>query len=229
MKILLFVPVWQRPEVTRSHMQNVERLMGYAKGVKIVPFYVVSEDWAADLCKEFGFHFVYTKNEPLGRKLNKGLFVALKTKWDWLAATGSDNFTEPELFTEFAPHLETLNAFGLNRITMVETGRMKEVSNPYPFGAYRCLRRDVVEQSAYNLGDYVGLWDYQSNRGMDYASQKRIEANGFKIQSVETNTRVFDFKSGENINGFESMAGKVGQWPVPVELERLLCNQSKFA
>lgn len=189
----------------------------------VTPHIVVSEQWALDLSKEFGFDANITKNEPFGRKLNKGITCVLRKEWDWLVTSGSDDFTEPSLFTEYAPHFETQQAFGLNTITMVRAdGLQKEVSNPYPFGGMRCLRRDVVEGVAYVYGEFQGLWTYHSNRGMDYDSQKRIEARGYKIQTVQTKTRLFDFKSGYNLNGFDSMAGTVGNWLMPVELQNLI-------
>ncbi len=94
MKILAYMAIWKRPEITEKCIKGLKDL-----GLEV--FAVVSEDWAEDLCKKYKAGFVRAENNPLGKKLNTGLAALMGLKFDYLMTIGSDNFINPALFEAY--------------------------------------------------------------------------------------------------------------------------------
>ena len=140
MKILAFVAVWKRPEITRRCFEGIKRL-----GLPI--FAVVSEDWAEELCKEFNADYVRTPNEPLGKKFNTGLEGALKKDFDYLMTIGSDNLINPELLKVYKYHMEQgVGLIGIGQCYWMQDQKVKQVDYfPQIIGAGRMISREALE------------------------------------------------------------------------------------
>lgn len=139
-KILAFVAVWKRPEITERCFKGIKDL-----GLPI--FAVVSEDWAEDLCKKYGADYVRTPNTPLGKKFNTGLEGALKKDFDYLMTFNSDTLINPELLQVYKYHMEqNTGLIGVDKVYFVQDGKAKHVDYQLQIiGAGRMFSRDALE------------------------------------------------------------------------------------
>lgn len=225
-KICLYVAIWQRPAVTVACFHNIKRLVEYRPQLfEIIPHFVLSEEWAAQLCDEFGFAYTRAQNKPLGRKMNKGMREALKSEWDWLMQLGSDDFIEPKFLDYYWPYLQHEQFFGMRHLLVMDgrSGDLMSVGTEHVFGAVRCIKRGLVEAAMSAQG---WLWEHKLNRGLDGSSMKSIgKHTGVMPKPVSVPVFLFDFKTKENINSFEKMAGRpvrVAPEMVPLEVRALL-------
>jgi hypothetical protein len=226
LKICLYVAIWKRPEVTVACLHNIKRLVEYRPELfEIIPHFVLSEDWAERLCEEFGFAFTRSQNNPLGRKMNKGIREALKYDFDWLVQLGSDDFIEPKVLDYYWPHFQHERFFGMRHLLVMDgrTGDMMSVGTHNVFGAMRCIHRSLLDKTMKSQG---WLWEAKLNRALDGSSMKSIEKQTGEIpKPVNVPVFLFDYKTSENINAFGDMAGELVRVPlemVPVEVKALL-------
>lgn len=224
LKILLLTAVWGRQEITKLQIQNVRRLVDFDPArFAITPVYIVSEFWAVEMCQMLGIRFVWQENKFLGRKMNNGLKAFLHLDFDWLMVTGSDDFVEPEILNEYLPHFERHPAFGLNTVYAVEesTGNQREMQIGYAFGAMRCIRWDLIQQTCGNL------WNDNDNRGLDYGSMLNLKSKtGADIQVVYVENKVWDVKGMGNINPYSQFGtSEVDGLPLPLEIKHLEKNK----
>lgn len=192
MEVVVIVPVWKRPEITRISFTNLKKT-----GLKVIC--AVSEDWAEDMCDEFGFEYVRTENQPLGRKKNKLMEYALTFEWDKVMEFGSDNLLDLKKLDNYlsipAEH------YAVSCIYFVQDGKAKyyDAHNKI-WGALRVMSRQAVEQS-------LPLWDDKANRYLDSNANRALDENGYKYSVVRTPMLV-DIKSEVNIWPYERFAGK---------------------
>lgn len=228
-KICLFLPVWGRPEITRKCFENIERISRYNPAVfQITPFILVSEDWAVNLCREFEFFCVWVENTPLGRKVNEGLRRVVYNDFDWLMQLGADDFVNPGFLDEYFEYFETLQNFGITEVYLIEekTGRQKRHTvSGRVFGALRCIRWDLVQQAAFDGDRYIGLWNDNQNRQLDFNSTDNIYARtGISTRPVHIETMLWDVKCESNINKFDAVEGERVHIPkeeMPIEIQYL--------
>ena len=77
MRLMIFLAVWKRPEITEICFMGINRLR--KSGLfPIEAMAVISEESMKPLCKKYGIDYVMYKNEPLGEKKNYGLREAMK-------------------------------------------------------------------------------------------------------------------------------------------------------
>lgn len=140
MKILAFVAVWKRPEITERCFRGIKKL-----GLPI--FAVVSEDWAEELCKKYGADFVRTSNTPLGKKFNTGLEAALKKDFDYLFTIGSDNLINPKLLDIYKYYMEKgTGLIGIDKCYFVQNEEAKHVDYQQQIiGACRMISKDALK------------------------------------------------------------------------------------
>lgn len=201
-------------------MEWVKRLLEYRPArFDIYPHFVVSEQWAVDLCRHMGFSFQWADNRPVGTKLNTGLKAVINGEYDYMMTMGSDDFIEPSFLDSYAPHFGSHDAFGINVLHVLEaaTGLQKRVLIGYPYGALRCIRWGVVRKSAIYRGAYRGFWTPIS-QGLDYYSMEALrERTGVTAKVVSIPERLWDVKDGHNINSFK----KVGGLPIAVNPDEM--------
>lgn len=219
-RLLYYVPIWGRQQLTYLHMEWVKRLMNYKPSrVQVFPHFVVSEQWAVDLCRHMGFSFQWADNRPVGTKLNVGLKAVINGEFDYMMTMGSDDFIEPSfLDAYYYKCFGKLDAFGLNVLHVLDaaTGQQKRVMIGYAYGALRCIRWGIVRKSAIYQGAYRGFWTPIS-QGLDYYSMEALkERTGTVVKVVSINEKLWDVKDGNNINSFR----KVGGDPVTVNPQK---------
>jgi len=140
MKILAFVAVWKRPEITERCFKGIKRL-----GLPI--FAVVSEDWAEELCKKYDADYVRTENEPLGKKFNVGLEGALKKDFDYLMTFNSDTLINPDLLKVYEYYMKkNTGLIGVDKVYFVQNGQAKHVDYQCQIiGAGRMISREALK------------------------------------------------------------------------------------
>jgi len=122
-KILAFIPIWKRPEITRQCLEGI-------KALGLDMFCVVSEDWAEDMAKEFGAEYVRTENKPVGRKFNKGLegVLMLAKDYDYLMTFNSDTLINPKLLKVYDYYMnEGIDLIGVDKVYFIEDKKAKFV------------------------------------------------------------------------------------------------------
>lgn len=118
-KILFFLSVWKRPEITELCFMGLQRLMKHRQCSTLA---VISENEMIPLCKKYGIDYILTPNDPLGRKKNVGLNEAMKLDFDYLIELGSDDVILNEIFDHYDPLMKRgEDFFGSNRILFVDT------------------------------------------------------------------------------------------------------------
>ncbi len=103
-KILFFLAVWRRPEITELCFMGLNRLMKYNSNASSLA--VISEKSMIPLCEKYGIEYVEHENEPLGRKKNFGLTGAMRKEWDYLIELGSDDLILNTIFEIYLPLME---------------------------------------------------------------------------------------------------------------------------
>lgn len=217
-KIALLTPVWQRPELTRLYFENVKRITQYKTDqFSVTPIIALSETWCENMCKEFGFRYVFVDNNPLGAKMNAALKEVITESFDWLITQGSDDFIEPTFLDEYLPHFKTKKAFGIASVNVLnqQTKEQKVWSIGYAFGALRAIRFDVVRVASITKDGFAGLWPKHLNKALDFYSAERLEQKtGTRIEVVEIKTRLWDVKSDTSINRWGKIKGHVINTPL---------------
>ena len=153
-KILVFVPTNGRNEVVRLCYDNLGSLITQGKDydLEFIPFIVWSQEEDKILLDNYGWHNIQAPNQPLGRKKNLGLAHALETiEFDYLMQMDSDAITSDNFCDVYAPYFKANNPFfGSNHIYFMdwstEPKRICYTMNPGPWGAGRCIRRDILEK-----------------------------------------------------------------------------------
>lgn len=209
MKILILVPIWQRPEITKIWAYS----MGYflTEGISVLtilsrddPFFNAN----LDIIHHSGFEVCYFQNKPLGQKLNAGIEYALETyDFDYLMNLGSDDIVHPAILSLYAPYILMKEPFfGLDKVYFfdyIKHGLGLTVE--YLWGAGRMIRKDILEKIRYN-GDFVYKNDF--SRGLDCNSMENIKKM-LNIDYLQVKTENFpylvDIKSEFSINDFYLM------------------------
>lgn len=148
MKILVFVPVWQRKEIFLKCLAGLKRLNEYRKDINLIPFCIISEAWAEDYCLENNIKYSYAENKPLGRKMNFGFEDAMKLEWDYLMIIGSDDLIANEYLDIIYPFLnKKTHFFGISEIYFIDEKkrRAKFLNYELELTAGKCLERKFIE------------------------------------------------------------------------------------
>lgn len=152
-KILFYLAVWKRPEITELCFMGLKRLMKHCKGFA---FAVISEKSMIPLCKKYGIDFCEHENRPLGMKKNFGLNELMKKDFDYLIELGSDNLILDEMIDRYIPLMKSgIDYFGGTKLLFIDSidGNCREyeaVESQYGFGfgLGRCMSRRLIEKAA---------------------------------------------------------------------------------
>lgn len=192
MKLMMFVPLWKRPEITEICFMGIERLR--KAGVHGVDaFAVISEEEMIPVCDKYKVHHVMHENQPLGAKKNYGLREALKLDWDYLVEIGSDDLIKTEYLTLFPWDRDLMSLMDAVWLDS-KTGRARRIKDRTgKFGAGRALSRKVCDQ-------ITPMWHDRKFNGLDGDSMFRMGRAGFLGQAFESpKPLVIDIKSEVNI------------------------------
>ena len=205
-KVLIYIPIWKRPEITEICFSGLDRIRSHRDNVEVLC--VISEDEYKSRCKAHDIEWTFFENR-LGAKKNHGLKVALKKDWDYLIEMNSDDLLKNELLDIYDTRFGTWEFFGLRNFCFLDskTGRMRHRQSNTIFGIGRAYSRGVVEKCA-------PLWDDNPTAGMDNHAWKIIEdVNGFKGKQILTDEPLaVDIKSDVNIWKYNPNTGVPYEW-----------------
>jgi hypothetical protein len=205
MKVLILVPVWQRPEITKIWIEGVKWFKTQNVTILTIlsqedPFFKENLSFIKKICD-----FCYFQNKPLGQKINAGIEYALEAfDFDYLMNLGSDDLIHPAIWNLYDSFLnDKIDFFGLDKIYFYEprTGKLGH-SLPYVWGAGRMISRRLLEMIR-SKGEF--LYKSQFSRGLDCNSMDRIKdmfAIGYKQIETGTFPYVVDIKTEVGINDF---------------------------
>jgi hypothetical protein len=149
-KILFFLAVWKRPEVTELCFMGLQRLM---KRGNVSAMAVISEKSMIPLCKRYGIDFIEHENLPLGRKKNALLNAMMKKDFDYAIELGSDDLIFDQIYSTYKPFMDRgEDFFGSNQMIFTDavTGDCRhytalEAQYGHGWGLGRCFSRKLLE------------------------------------------------------------------------------------
>ena len=170
------------------------------KSFDIDPICIYSDEENRKLCDKYGFESYEFPNDPLGRKLNYGVEMALKSEWDYLMQTNSDDLIKEKLFEIYRPYIESrVQCFGIGEVYFydLKTGRVAFAENAYPLGCGRMIHRDVFNESSLVevqfLSSCAGKLTY--GKGAKTTMTKKTARDLGKIVKVLTDVEKFKLYS----------------------------------
>jgi hypothetical protein len=202
-KLLIFLAVWKRPEITEICFMGINRLKK-SRLFDIEAFAVISEASMAGLCSKYGINYCFHENQPLGEKKNFGLGQAMEFEWDYTVEMGSDDVLKDEYLSYIAPHIGR-EMIGINNVAYIntETGDCREYQTNDSFGMGRAVKRSVFERWGTNV------WNPNINRGLDGSSNLFFGRRGVMEKKIKCSEPVgIDIKSPTNIWPFRYDIGK---------------------
>jgi len=189
MKVLIRVPVWKRPEVTKVCFDGIERIREHWKHDTEV-LIIGSEGWAEELTGSYGYNWEYIENHPFGAKLNKGLAACMKYKWDYLLNLGQDNLISNKLLDIYNDFIGEFDLFGIDKCHWIQNDNVKLVDYELQMlGAGRMYRRGMLEKICCNnsyveflegVAGALQTWnkgdrDYlKATEAMEWQKQKKV-------------------------------------------------------
>lgn len=209
MKVLILVPIWGRPSITRIWAEGMKNFL---KNETVLTILSPEDAFLAEneqIIRKYGFRMCYFPNKPLGKKLNAGIEFALSNyKFDYMMNLGSDDLIHPKIFDLYEPLIEQNCCFlGLDKIYFFNILlKQLALSKVYLWGAGRMIHREVLIKIQ-NKDDF--LYKHEYERGLDCNSVEKISfLLNIRYKQAETNDFPYlvDLKSQEGINDFHLMS-----------------------
>lgn len=199
MKLLFFIPVWKRPQITEICFMGINRLR---ESFDIDAFAVISEEEMKPLCDKYNVKYCMYKNHPLGEKKNYGIGQSLQLEWDYLIEIGSDDLVKDDLIKSYMPffgHRPTIGASEFIHLNS-KTGECRSFKSMI-HGAATAISRQTVER-------FKKLWDDSRSIGLDKNVTNLLVTNGVMGKRVTGEPKVIDIKSDVNIWKFNKRGVK---------------------
>lgn len=150
MRLLVYLAVWKRPEITEICFMGLNRLRKNSR-FPIETMAVISEESMIPLCEKYKINWTFYKNEPLGEKKNHGLNEAMKLDWDYLIEIGSDDIVKDELIEMYSEYFGKHEMFGTKDSVIIDsaTGQCRRLRSDTPYGLGRCISRATIENHCF--------------------------------------------------------------------------------
>lgn len=148
MRLLVFLAVWKRPEITEICFMGIDRLRKNSR-FPIEALAVISEESMIQLCEKYNIRWTFYKNDPVGEKKNHGLNEAMKFEWDYLLEIGSDDLVKDELLELYAPFFGKYDLFGTKDAVIINSadGMCRRLKSDTTYGLGRCISRKALQCS----------------------------------------------------------------------------------
>lgn len=203
-KLLFFLAVWMRPEITEICFMGIRRIQK-VPGFDIKAFAVISEESMIPLCEKYGVEWCMYKNNPLGEKKNYGISQIRNKDFDFLIEIGSDDLILDELLIQYQKFFVKYDFFGICDAAYINSEDLhcRRLQSNSTYGAGRAISKRALEKVNYNL------WPEKLERGMDNRSIIRLYKEQIKywvIPAIEFPC-VIDIKSQVNIWPFNYLLG----------------------
>jgi len=215
-KLLFFLAVWKRPEITEICFMGLNRLRKNTD-FDINVLAVISEEEMIPLCEKYNVKWCMHENLPLGAKKNFGLRQALKLDFDYMVEIGSDDLLKDEFLKLYTwdRDVMALSDFIFMDTQSGECRRLGKRDGYYGVG--RAISRKCLD--VLNSHGMFALWSDKLNHGLDNQSTFFLARKGFLEKRFSSNEPVaMDLKSEVNIWPFESRGP---EYPLEKALEGL--------
>lgn len=201
-KLLIFLAVWRRPDITEICFMGINRLRSTWN---IEAFAVISEESMIPLCEKYGVKWCMHENEPLGKKKNYGISQAMNLNFDFMMEIGSDDLILDELLNQYTKFFPKYDFFGICDAAYInsETLDCRRYQSKITYGAGRIISRKALEKMN------ARLWKDNQSRGLDNRSLIELYNKGFKYWQIPPidYPLVIDIKSQVNIWPFNYHLG----------------------
>lgn len=146
MRLLVFLAVWKRPEITEICFMGISRLRKNSR-LPIETMAVISEESMIPLCEKYNINWTFHENQPLGRKKNHGLNEAMKLEWDYLLEIGSDDLVKDGLIDLYIPFMGKHDLFGTKDAIIINSadGQTRRLRSDTCYGLGRCMSRKMLQ------------------------------------------------------------------------------------
>jgi hypothetical protein len=215
-KLLFFLAVWKRPEITEICFMGLNRLKKLGR-FHVEHFAVISEKSMIPLCEKYGIDWCMHENLPLGAKKNYGLTQAMKKDFDYLIEIGSDDILKNEFLDLYKYDCDVLALADFIMMNTVD-GECRRLTKRHAYyGVGRAISKRALS-SLLSHGMYQ-LWNDRINHGLDNQSTFFLAKRGFLEKRISSPEPVaIDLKSSVNIWPFQ----KIGiEYPTEKALEGL--------
>ena len=142
-KILILIPIWKRPDITEICFSGLDRLRSHRDNVEVLT--VISEEGYRSRCNNHKIDYTFFENQPLGRKKNHGLKIALERDWDYLIELNSDDVIKNELLDIYDTLTDDYLALRNFCFLDSKTLSLKQVESKTAYGIARRYSRKAVE------------------------------------------------------------------------------------
>jgi hypothetical protein len=208
MKFLVLVPIYRRHDVLRVFNEGLEVLKGKGYNIEVLAVGDLKDE---SIAKELGYRYVTHRN-ILGEKLNKALKVAKNIDFDAMLMLGSDDTLNAEVLDFY---IESFNKgykfvgfldcyfYDLEKRNMIKWNGYRGHRQGEPIGAWRCFRRDLIEELNYEL------WANQ-HHSIDYTMWEKIKKRPDLLKvKLSGNQFICDLKTSENVTKFRKFDNSV--------------------
>ena len=208
MNILIFTPVWRRPEILKIYLEGQDRLHIEAKkrNIKLITLCIVSPDDPdknanLKLLEKHNIEICKFSNKTLGYKKNLGLEYAKSNfQFDYLMELNSDDLVNPELFDYYQQYMiRDVSFFGLKNLYILNWYDkrcvfIRDYDEGHTYGAGRMLHKSVVM-------NFTDPWPEDMNENMDSESGKFFTKRGIPEVAIDTGETpyILDIKTNTNI------------------------------
>jgi hypothetical protein len=195
-KLLFFLAVWKRPEITEICFIGLNRLR--KTGLFQMEFFaVISEPDMIPLCEKYGVDWCMFPNSPLGAKKNYGLSQVMKKDFDYMIELGSDDILKNE-FLSLYNYDRDVFALADFIIMNTENGECRRLNKAHGYyGVGRAISKKALSKT-------VKLWADKINTSLDNNSTRMLAKSGFMEKRIGSKHPVaIDLKSKVNIWPFQ--------------------------
>lgn len=207
MKLLIGMPLWKRPVLTRIVLGYYQNLAREIPGITLLA--VGSEGHNSfSSCFMSDWNYIEYPNLPLASKLNALSREVERYDADAMMLVGSDNLISRDIIKYYmnqygsaTPEMIGMRGcyyYDVNTDTSYHLTDQPGESRKYSMGAGRLFSKKVLEKTGYNLWDATPM-----AKGLDYSCSKRLEylnINHKVITMEQAGGIVLDIKEDESIN-----------------------------
>jgi hypothetical protein len=233
MKILVFTPVWKRPEITRAYCLGIQRLK---KSFDVDVLCVLSPEDDSEnkvLLDEYDIQYILHRNK-LGEKKNEGLQHALKLDFDYLLEMNSDDIIADELLETYKDLMRKgENFIGIRNFVFYnsETGKSKQCKSTTLFGIGRAYKKEALVEASrcvdVVMEETVTTPTNYYKKGNWYIVHPNNVVKGMNVLSEEYN-RLWDDTADRGMDNFsQGVFERVGILPTVIETPRPLAMDVK--
>jgi hypothetical protein len=216
MKVIILIPLWQRPDVFNLVAANLRHfIQNSPHSIRIVCVVSDEDPYYADLMDiaiAHGCNIFHHPNLPLAVKINEAVKDCYHLfEFDYLMNFGSDNLIHPDIWKIYNTPMERGEQFfGINNVYFVEPVRDRAIhylqyNNQGAIGAGRMIGYKIIRSMMIRR---LLIYEPDRNRGLDSCSRRRIRTlNDIKELVIDAGRfpYIVDIKTETNINSFSSL------------------------